>query len=173
MESEVQGFNNHWSNILLLGLLFSHSKASDANIGIIAYFGSFENLYCTSSYSFLPDLNLVNNLILSTNYLPLLKLFNGIIYRKLSIYLPQSSSIHCFFARDSDIQMKAIVPIVSLSKVPLLWYHHLLTEVESCLSQQRQGICGNCESKKYCEFLQAMCIACKTKRNTWTMDCLI
>ena len=38
MESEVQVFNTHWSNILLLDSFFSCSKASDANIGIIANF---------------------------------------------------------------------------------------------------------------------------------------
>ena len=39
LESEVQGLNTHWGNILLLDFfLFSHSKASDANIGIIANF---------------------------------------------------------------------------------------------------------------------------------------
>ena len=36
--SEVQWFNTHWGNILLLEFLFSRSKASDANIGIIANF---------------------------------------------------------------------------------------------------------------------------------------
>ena len=36
--SEVQWFNTRWGNILLLEFLFSHSKASDANIGIIANF---------------------------------------------------------------------------------------------------------------------------------------
>ena len=36
--SEVQWFNTHWGNIFLLDFLFSHSKASDANIGIIANF---------------------------------------------------------------------------------------------------------------------------------------
>ena len=34
----VQGFNTHWGNILLLDFLFSRSKASDANISIIANF---------------------------------------------------------------------------------------------------------------------------------------
>ena len=38
LESEVEWFNTHWGNIMLLELLFSHSKASDANIGIIANF---------------------------------------------------------------------------------------------------------------------------------------
>ena len=42
LESEVQGFNTHWGNILLLDVLFSCSKAPDANLGIIANFGSFE-----------------------------------------------------------------------------------------------------------------------------------
>ena len=36
--SEVRWFNTHWGNILLLEFLFSRSKASDANIGIIANF---------------------------------------------------------------------------------------------------------------------------------------
>ena len=34
----LQWFNTHWGNILLLDFLFLHSKASDANIGIIANF---------------------------------------------------------------------------------------------------------------------------------------
>ena len=38
LASEVQWFNTHWGNILLLDFLFSRSKASDANIGIIANF---------------------------------------------------------------------------------------------------------------------------------------
>ena len=32
-------FNAHWGNKLLLDILFSRSKASDANIAIIANFG--------------------------------------------------------------------------------------------------------------------------------------
>ena len=40
--SEVQEFNTHWGNICHWNFLFSHSEASDANIGIIANFGSFE-----------------------------------------------------------------------------------------------------------------------------------
>ena len=39
LESEVGWFNTHWGNILLLEFfLFSHSKASDANIDTIANF---------------------------------------------------------------------------------------------------------------------------------------
>ena len=39
LRSEVQWFNTHLGNILLLEFfVFSHSKASDANIGIIANF---------------------------------------------------------------------------------------------------------------------------------------
>ena len=38
LESEVQWFNTHWGNILLLEIFFLHSKASDTNIGIIANF---------------------------------------------------------------------------------------------------------------------------------------
>ena len=38
MESEVQVFNTHWGNILLLDYFFPCSKASDANLGIIANF---------------------------------------------------------------------------------------------------------------------------------------
>ena len=34
LESDIQGFNTHWGNILLLEFLFSHSKAPDANVGI-------------------------------------------------------------------------------------------------------------------------------------------
>ena len=36
--SEVQWFNTHWGNICYWNFLFSHSQASDANIGIIANF---------------------------------------------------------------------------------------------------------------------------------------
>ena len=43
LESEVQGFNTHWGNILLLDfILFLCSKVSDANISIIANFVSIE-----------------------------------------------------------------------------------------------------------------------------------
>ena len=41
MESEVNqgpGFSTHWGNIFYLNFLFPWSKASDANIGIIANF---------------------------------------------------------------------------------------------------------------------------------------
>ena len=41
-ESDIQGFNTHWGNILLLDFLFSHSKAVDANSGIIAILVHFE-----------------------------------------------------------------------------------------------------------------------------------
>ena len=36
LESEVQWFKTHWGNILLTDFLFSRSKTSDVNIGIIA-----------------------------------------------------------------------------------------------------------------------------------------
>ena len=32
-------FNAHWGNILLLDVLFSHSKACDATVAIVANFG--------------------------------------------------------------------------------------------------------------------------------------
>ena len=38
LESEIQGFNTHWGNILLVDFFYSYSKASGANIGIIANF---------------------------------------------------------------------------------------------------------------------------------------
>ena len=38
LELEVQVFNTHWGNILLLEFLFSCCKASDTNIGIITNF---------------------------------------------------------------------------------------------------------------------------------------
>ena len=40
--SEVQWFNTHWGNILLVEFLFSRNKASDANIGIIDILVHFE-----------------------------------------------------------------------------------------------------------------------------------
>ena len=40
-ESEVQGFNTHWGNILLLEFFVFMCKASDVIIGIIAKFRRF------------------------------------------------------------------------------------------------------------------------------------
>ena len=40
--SEVQWFNTHWGNILLQEFLFLRNKASDANIGIIAFPFNYE-----------------------------------------------------------------------------------------------------------------------------------
>ena len=50
LESEVQGFNTHWGNILLLEFLFSRSKVSGTNIGIIANYGSFEKPLMSGTY---------------------------------------------------------------------------------------------------------------------------